>query len=167
VPAADTSRASIIIRAARPDDALLVRGFVQSSLASVAYADAAIASLDSALGHPGDEARALIALHDSHHAGVVVYGAIAGAEAAGRIRLIVVDAVARRRGLASALVQAALAALARDGMRVAFVELASDPALGATRSLLLRNGFHIDAAVADYYRDGVDLLILRRDLAAL
>ena len=36
------------------------------------------------------------------------------------------------------------------------------PALLAAKQLLLRCQFSVDATVADYFRDGVDLAILRR-----
>jgi ribosomal protein S18 acetylase RimI-like enzyme len=166
VRAADTSRASTIIRAARPDDVPFVRALVDSSLAGSAYHEGATAAVDSALFRPSAEARALVALLDDRHAGVTVYGAVAGAVSAGRIQVIVVDAAARGHGVARSLVQAALTVLADAGMRVVFIELPGDPALAATRSLLLASGFRIDATVADYYRDGVDLVILRHDLTA-
>jgi ribosomal protein S18 acetylase RimI-like enzyme len=96
--------------------------------------------------------------------GVVVFGAIAGSLGAGRVQLIVVSRSSRRSGIASALIERALDVLAAERMRAAFVELPDDPALSAATRLLVRCGFRIEARVADHFRDGIDLAVLRRDL---
>ncbi len=56
----------------------------------------------------------------------------------------------RRRGIARALIAAALAALARDGVRALFLEVAEDN--GAGRALYAAAGFSGVGRRADYYR---------------
>jgi hypothetical protein len=43
-------------------------------------------------------------------------------------------------------------------------EIAKEPALSATISLLRDHDFEEAGSIPDYFRDGVPLLILRRDL---
>ena len=50
------------------------------------------------------------------------------------------------------------------GARLLMAELPADAALGRSISLLRANGFREEGRVPDFYRDGVALLFLRRDL---
>jgi hypothetical protein len=43
-------------------------------------------------------------------------------------------------------------------------ELPDDPVMGQVRALLASVGFEEEARVPDFYRDGVGLTLLRRDL---
>jgi hypothetical protein len=43
-------------------------------------------------------------------------------------------------------------------------ELPDDPAIGSILTLLREHGFHEEARVPDFYRDGVALTFLRRKL---
>ena len=160
----DTNRLAVTIRASRAEDAPILHAFVDGAIERLAYGEGARSAFATALAGSSDEARALVAVRDGQPIGVVVYGAIAGTMAAGRIQLVVVDATFRRRGIGSALVRAALTALARERIRVAFIELAGDAALAEASAFLTAAGFSVEAAVSDYYRDGVDLLVLRREL---
>jgi ribosomal protein S18 acetylase RimI-like enzyme len=158
------ARAGVVLRDLRPSDAADVRALSASDVAESRYSASLRSALDPALAGVTAESRGMVALQAGRAVGVAVFGGIAGALGAGRIQLVVVERDLRRRGIASCLVDGALAELAAAGMRVAFVELPDDPLLSAVKQLLGRCGFRIDARVADYFRDGVDLAILRHDL---
>jgi len=96
--------------------------------------------------------------------GLVVFGIVAGAMGTGRLHLVAVSAAARLRGVASALISAAFERLRSEAVRVVFAEVPDDPGLAPGRALLLREGFIEEARVADFFRDGVSLILLRRDL---
>jgi ribosomal protein S18 acetylase RimI-like enzyme len=96
--------------------------------------------------------------------GRIDFGVIAGAQGAGRLQAITVDAASRRRGVARALVDAAVATLRDEGCRFVAVEIPDDPAAAPARALLADRDFRVEASVAGYFREGVAMLILRRDL---
>jgi ribosomal protein S18 acetylase RimI-like enzyme len=98
-------------------------------------------------------------------AGVIVFGIFGGTSGAGRLHFVVVESGARRAGVARALVEAALDALRTDGARFVLAELPDDPhALPDARTFLLALGFVQESRVEDFYRDGVALSFLRREL---
>ena len=68
----------------------------------------------------------------------------------------------RRTGIASALLEAGLAASRRRGADAIFLEVAADNA--AAHALYARAGFDRVGARAAYYADGGDALVLRRVL---
>ncbi len=154
-----------MIRALRGADADAVGDFASAALGRSRWEASARAALDRAVSGADPECRASAAFESDAMVGVVVFGAIAGSVSAGRVQLVVVHPAHRRRGIATALVETALESLAADGSRVAFVEISADPIFAAGKHLLVRCGFQVEATVADYYRDGVHLAILRRDLS--
>jgi ribosomal protein S18 acetylase RimI-like enzyme len=60
--------------------------------------------------------------------------------------------------------QSLLGAMRDDGARVVVAELPADEVIGDALTLLRANGFRQTGRIADYYRDGVALLFLRREL---
>jgi ribosomal protein S18 acetylase RimI-like enzyme len=130
------------------------------------YGRGPLGALDGALDGKSSEYRALAATEDQRIVGLVVYGTTAGAEGAGRLYLVAIDRGARMRGIATSLVEAAVHALGGEGARFVTVEIPDDPTLAASRSLLARCGFRVEAKVAEYVRAGVGLVILRRNLGA-
>jgi len=59
----------------------------------------------------------------------------------------------------------AVAGVARaDGARLLEAELPADTVLGRTLSLLRANGFRQEGRIPDFFRDGVALLFLRKEL---
>ena len=154
----------VAIRALWPEDADAARELVEAEVAGTPYAELPRWALDAALTGESDEARACVAVRESSAlVGIVLFGLVAGAEGAGRLILVTVTAAARRQGVGAQLVTAAVDDLARRGARFAGIELPDDPALQPGRALLLRSGFREDSRVPDFYRDGVDLVFLRRD----
>jgi ribosomal protein S18 acetylase RimI-like enzyme len=138
------------------------------TLASSALADAPLgeplAALESALSRATTEYQAIVARDAAALIGLIVFGEIAGARGAGRIHLIAVDAHARRRGIAAALIAAACACLTEQGTRFVMIELPADSRLAGARRLAGRAGFREEGRIDNYVRDGVALLILRREL---
>ena len=62
------------------------------------------------------------------------------------------------------LVDAVVGAVRASSGRFLIAELADEPALAATIGLLRAEGFEEAGRIPDYFRDGVPLVILRRDL---
>jgi ribosomal protein S18 acetylase RimI-like enzyme len=148
---------------AAPDSAA-ARALADTALGDAPYAEPLLASLDGALTAASDEYRAIVAHDEGALVGLVVFGETAGARGAGRIYVVVVDAAARRRGIATALLEAACHDLGARGARFVAIELPEDPHVERGRWLADRGGFREEARVSDYVREGVGLVFLRRDL---
>jgi ribosomal protein S18 acetylase RimI-like enzyme len=133
-------------------------------LGDAPYADSLRASLESAMRSASDEHRAIVAHDGDMLVGLAVFGETAGALGAGRIHLVAVDPSARRNGLGMALTQAACADLRARRARFVVIELPEEPRLESALRLARRAGFYQEGRVRDYVRDGVGLLVLRRDL---
>jgi ribosomal protein S18 acetylase RimI-like enzyme len=152
------------LRALTSGDGPAVRALAMPEIDRSPYRAGAQSALDTAIGGASRESRGIVALGDARLVGVAVYGEIAGASGAGRLQLIVVDRDVRRRGIATRLVERCVGGLAADGIRFVAIELPDDPGLSGSLELLLGCGFRVEATVADYFRDGIGLAILRREL---
>ena len=109
------------------------------------------------------ECRGQVALTDDGSvAGVVLSGLVAGALGTGALLWVAVQPGLRRRGIGRALVAGALGGFDRGGVRLVVAELAGDPATGPIAALLAGAGFEREAEIADFYRDGVPLILWRR-----
>jgi ribosomal protein S18 acetylase RimI-like enzyme len=145
-------------------DSSAARALAISVLGDAPYAELLSAALESALAGATDEYEAIVARHGRALVGLAVFGETAGARGAGRIHLVAVDATARRRGIALDLIDAACKRLREQGARLVMIELPADPRLSIARRLAERAGFREEARMEDYLRDGVALILLRRDL---
>jgi ribosomal protein S18 acetylase RimI-like enzyme len=154
----------LVIRAYRPDDAASMRRLAMPEIERSHYRSGPRSAIDGLVAGTDPDAHALVAVQDGAVVAFVLHGMIAGSEGASRVQLIVTDAHVRRRGIARRLVEAAVERLRDAGARFVAVELPDDPALAPALGLLDRSGFRIEARVAGFYRDDVDLLIGRRDL---
>ena len=152
------------IRTLRPEDRSAAQELAAGELLQSPYAELPASALSTALGDESREARGLVSVADGELTGLVVYGVVAGAIGTGRLHLVAVSAAARLQGVASALIAAAFDQLRSEGTRVVFAEMPDDPGLAPGRALLLRERFVEEARVADFFRDGVSLILLRRDL---
>lgn len=148
---------------ARPD-AVAARTLADAVLGDAPFAEGMLGALDEALSSDRDEYRAVGAHDGNSLIGFVVFGETAGAIGAGRLYCVAVDASARRRGIATALTEAACTDLRARGARFAMIELPGDPDLAPALALARRTGFHEEGRVSDYLRDGVGLLLLRREI---
>lgn len=144
-------------------DAPAARALADAVLADAPYGDHLRGALDSVLTSRTDEYRALIASDETAVAGLIVFGETAGARGAGRIYLIAVHAHTRRRGIATALAEAACRDLTERGARFVIIELPDDQRLAGARLAAEHAGFREEGRVADYLSDGVSLLLLRRN----
>jgi len=145
-------------------DAPSVRRLVAGEVGGTPYGDPLLPVLELALEGDSREARGMVAESADGIVGLVLYGLVSGALGAGRLHLIVVTAAARLGGVGSRLVDAATEELRAWGARFVAAELADDPVLAPARTLLNRTGFAEEARVGDYYRDGVALTLMRREL---
>ena len=140
------------------------RALALSVLGDAPYASLLSSALESALAGATDEYQAIVARDGRALVGLVVFGETAGARGAGRIHLVAVDVTARRRGIALNLVDAACTRLREQSARFVMIELPADTRLSGARRLAERAGFHEEGRMEDYLRDGVALVLLRRDL---
>jgi hypothetical protein len=62
------------------------------------------------------------------------------------------------------ILEYAVADLASRRLRVIFAELPADPYLVRYRALLISYGFFEESRIDDYYRDGIPMIVSRRDL---
>ena len=154
------------IRPLHEDETAAARALVVGVVGDTGYRFQPLSALDAALGGDTDESRAIVAADGDELVGLALYGRVAGTVGAGKLHLAVVTAGARLRGVGRLLIDAAASDLATSGCRFIVAEAPDDPMLAPGHELLARAGFAEEARVRDYYRDGVDLLILRRELAA-
>ncbi|HJU68552.1 MAG TPA: GNAT family N-acetyltransferase [Gemmatimonadaceae bacterium] len=145
-------------------DAPPARALADAVLGDAPFAGSMLTALEHALRSSSDEYRAIVARDVNAVIGVIVFGETAGALGAGRIYFVAVASAERRRGIGTALVEAACNAVRSSGGRFVMMELAEEPWTDAGRALARRTGFRREGGVPDYARDGVHLVLLRRDL---
>jgi ribosomal protein S18 acetylase RimI-like enzyme len=107
----------------------------------------------------------LVAEAEGRLVGVAVFGLVAGAEGAAKMHGMAVAPDAQRHGIARALIEAFVGELQRRGARFVVVEFPDAPELAGGRTLLQHAKFVEESRVKDYFRDGIALVFLRRDLA--
>jgi ribosomal protein S18 acetylase RimI-like enzyme len=108
---------------------------------------------------------ALVAESDGRIVGIAVFGLVAGAEGAGKMHGMAVAPEAQRHGIARTLIEAFVDELARRGARFVLVEFPDAVELAGGRTLLQHAKFAEESRVPDYFRDGIALVFLRRNLS--
>ena len=150
-------------RAIAPDDHVGARVLLMGALGITPYVDRAMEVLQLAERGQDEEHRALLIARDGTVAAMALFGAVAGAMGVLRIHAVVVAP-----GVGTDVGDRVIAAVAdtarAEGARLLVAELPDDPAVGAIRTLLTGAGFQEEARVPDFYRDGVALTFLRREL---
>ncbi|HTD59095.1 MAG TPA: GNAT family N-acetyltransferase [Gemmatimonadaceae bacterium] len=111
------------------------------------------------------ESAGLVAESDGRLVGVAVFGLVAGAEGAAKMHGMAVAPDAQRHGIARELIEAFVGELQRRGARFVLVEFPDAPELAGGRTLLQHAKFAEESRVKDYFRDGIALVFLRRELA--
>jgi ribosomal protein S18 acetylase RimI-like enzyme len=154
----------VSFRPLRAGDVPVMRRLLSSELGGTPYGDALVPVFELAMEGSSRESRVLVATAGDEVVGFILYGLVAGASGAGRLHGVAVTAAARLSGIATRLVDAAVAELSALGARMVIAELANDPVHAPGLALLRRSQFVEEARIADYYRDGVDQLVLRREL---
>jgi ribosomal protein S18 acetylase RimI-like enzyme len=152
------------IRSLRSAEAHEARGLLEDAFARTPYGASPRLALNRALEAESDESLALGACDGPRLVGLVLYGMVAGSRGAAKLHAVAVTAAARLRGVAAHMIDAAADALVRRGARLVVAEAPDDPVMRPGLALLERSGFAVEGRVGDFYRDRVDLLLLRRDL---
>jgi hypothetical protein len=132
------------------------RDLIASSLAGTLYLERALELLHVAERGDSTESCAVWAERDGAVHAVALVGLVAGAIGAGKIHLVLGDdrhVVARACDVLRAL-----------GARFALAEWPDDSSFAASITVLREEGFVEEARIPDFYRPGVALLFLRRDL---
>jgi L-amino acid N-acyltransferase YncA len=144
-------------------DAEPVRALIWGVLGITPYVDRVTELLEAAeRGDP--ESRALVIERDGTVASLALFGPVAGARDAWHLSMVLLTPEVGLRDVGRAIVQGVVDAVSALGARLLVAELPADAALGRSLSLLRANGFKEEGRVRDYFRDGVALLFLRRDL---
>jgi ribosomal protein S18 acetylase RimI-like enzyme len=145
-----------------PEDAAGAHQLLVQRLGVTPYIDRAVEILEIAERGGDEENRAYVVARDKTVVGLALFGSIAGTEAGFRLHVLAVES--RESDVGQRLVEAVVSAVQESGGRFVIAELADETALATTIALLRSNGFAEVGRIPDYYRDGVPLVILRRDL---
>jgi hypothetical protein len=151
-------------RALLAEDASPARALVYAALGVTPYVDRAIELLDQAARGNDPEAVALVIERDGTIAALVIFGSVAGTSGTAKLHVLVIDRGVSADDVGGRLVDAVVAAVEASGARLLVAELPDDLALGPVPIVLIRKGFHEEARVPDFFRDGVALTFLRREL---
>lgn len=150
-------------RALSSEDAEPVRALVLGVLGITPYVDRALELVATA--ERGDsEARALLMARDGTVAALALFGPVPGAIGAWDLNLLLTAAGIDAHDVGVPLISAILAEIRATGGRFLLAELPADPVIGSTLTLLRKNGFRQEGRIPDFFREGVALLFLRRNL---
>jgi hypothetical protein len=136
---------------------------VLASLGVTPYVDRALELLKAA-ERDDPETKALIIERDGTVAALALFGPVSGAQDTWKLATFLMSERVEAREVGRALLDAVVAAVSKAGGRLLTAELPADPVIGRTLTLLRTSGFKQDGKVPDYFRDGVALLFLRREL---
>lgn len=146
-----------------PGDAESVRALVWGALGITPYVDRVIELLSAAeRGDP--ESRALVTERDGTVAALALFGPVSGALGTWHLNTLLLAPSVEPGEVGRSIVEAVVEAARAAGGRILMAELPADAALGRTLTLLRANGFRQEGRVPDFFRDGVALLFLRREL---
>jgi GNAT superfamily N-acetyltransferase len=151
-------------RTLSPDDHVAARVLLMGALGVTPYIDRAMEVLQHAERSHDDEHRALVIARDGTVAGLALYGVVAGALGVMKLHAAVFAPSVTADDVGERLIGAVIDEGRSDGMRLIIAELPDDAVMGQLRALLTSSGFEEEARVPDYFRDGVALRLLRRDL---
>lgn len=146
-------------------DAERVRALVFSVLGVTPYVDRVVELLASA-EHGDPDSRALIIERDGTVAALALFGPIAGTANSWRLASAIVAPQVDVADVGHVIVDAVASRAREEGGRLLVAELADDVALGRSLAMLRANGFQEEGRVRDFYRAGVALIFMRRDLQA-
>lgn len=151
-------------RPLRREDAGAARVLLMGALGVTPYVDRALEVLELAKRGEDPEYRALVVERDGTVAGIALFGEVAGADGAARLFTAALAAGVDSSDVGARLIASLADVLRAEGARFVVAELPDDPAIGAVLALLREHGFHEDARVPDYFRDGVAMIVLRLNL---
>lgn len=154
----------VFVRPLRADDAGDAGALLSATIGATPYTARLLELLDQALTAPDDEVRGLVAEQRGAIAALTLHGAVAGSEGASRLHVLVCRAGPEHEAACDALLRAVVAESVAAGARFLVAEHPDDRTVASLVAPLLRGGFREEARVADFFRDGVDLLFLRLPL---
>jgi hypothetical protein len=154
---------TIVVRPIAAADAESVRALLDVALGSTPHLAHGLDVVDRALGGGDPEHRALVALRNRQILGVACFGDLLGSENVVELHLVAL-ASPLERATASTLLRAVDDAARASGARFVFAELPDDGTLDTTFASLRNAGYREETRIADYVRDGVALVFLRRTL---
>jgi hypothetical protein len=150
-------------RALAPADGEVARALIGAVIGATAYAARAHEVLDEAFG--GDpQWRTLGTRRVDRFEALAVFGPVAGANGAWRMPVLIFSSPVVQRAIADPLIDAMVQIARREGARMLIAELPADAVIGISLTALRANGFRQEGKIPDYYRDGVALLFLRREM---
>jgi ribosomal protein S18 acetylase RimI-like enzyme len=147
-----------------PEDSQGTRVLLLGSLGVTPYIDRALEVLTLAERGHDPEHRALVVARDGTVAGLALFGTIAGTHHAARLYTAVLAPGVQTNDVGTRLMRSVGDAARMAGAKFMLAELPDDPAIGAVLALLREQGFHEEARVPDFYREGVALTFLRLEL---
>lgn len=150
-------------RPLHPGDAEPVRALIWGVLGITPYVDRVTERLEAA-ERSCAESQALVIERDGTVAALALYGPVAGAKNTWHLSTLLLAPTVEPREVGRAMIEGVVAGVRHSGARLLIAEIPADAALGRSLSLLRSNGFTEEGRVRDFFRDGVALLFLRRDL---
>lgn len=148
-----------------PEDHQGTRVLLMGTMGVTPYIDRALEVLELAERGNDPEHRALVIARDGTVAGLMLFGTIAGTTGGARLHTAALAPGIDIDDVGNRLMRAACDATRQAGARYLLAEIADDPALGTVLTLLREHGFHEEARVPDFFREGVALSFLRLNLS--
>lgn len=138
------------MRALRSADLTAARALVSAQFGGTPYEARFLEQLELATKGDDPECRALVA--GDEPSAVALFGFVAGATGVAKIHALAGDDRSELRSLARAV--------RGTDIRLVVCEFAGDAVFGVTGQILQELGFEEDGRVANFFRDGVDLVVL-------
>ena len=95
---------------------------------------------------------------------MALFGPVAGASGTWHLSMLLIAPRVDVRVIGSAITEGVISAVRDANGRLIVAELPADPVIGGALSLLRANGFKQEGRIPDFFRDGVAMLFLRRDV---
>jgi GNAT superfamily N-acetyltransferase len=147
-----------------PEDSQATRTLLMGALGVTPYIDRALEVLELAERGNDPFHRALVIARDGTVAGLALFGTIAGTAGGARLHIAVLAPGIESSDVGDRLMNAVANTARGFSARFLLAEMADDPALGKVFALLREQGFREEARVPDFFREGVALTFLRKDL---
>jgi hypothetical protein len=146
------------LRPLMPEDADAARALVSGRLCGTRYEPRVLEQLEVAFSFEDPEYMALLAAapDSGRLVGLVLFGAVAGAQRVTKLHVLLAD----DGGTAGALASAVRTVAADSAERMIIAEVADDARFGDAIEALRANGFAEEGRVDDFVTDGVGLQLL-------
>lgn len=142
--------AGVSIRALQGSDVPAARALISAQFAGTPYEARLFEQLALAIDGDDPECRAFVTADDAR--GLALFGSVAGADSVVKLHALVGNDRGALRSLATAV--------RNTDARLVVCELADDAPFDVTGQILRELGFAEDVRVADYFREGVALVVL-------